>query len=1196
MFLAVLWQLAKRRKCVCKCITVFATCFTLLGAELSVPTLRLNAQLPEPTSRIYLPFTSANEKNLSGSIDELESRLSNATPTVMPTVMPSASPTMTPTATVVATLVVKTPVVTMPVAMPTVVMPTVAAPTATPLPTQEMMGTATAAATSTSTATVVATQTAEPSATTAVTVESPTVESPMVEPPVTATAVMPTVEPSATATPVVETPVVETRTAEMSTVDPTATVIPTDAPPLFEVPASATPTAAATTKETAIVNSVPTSTSVPTATSADTPADTPTATNVPKPMVRVTQYSAYDSVTEDANAPVVFRIERVGDSSQDVDVAFAIDGSSSAESASVNADELVIKAADGTPLTDQVTIPAGRDAVTISVEAKSDSTVEVPEIGHLRIRSGGHYNVDSGRSRARFTVRDKRSELTNDSKLIVATLAAQNGANTTATGIATVRLYNDNEMATVNVSFSGLTSPEIAAHIHEATTGNIVLSLPLGQVNDREWTIEAADPLLTNQEVLDALLSGGLYLNVHSRDYPNGEISGTLLQTSGSIEMPTPQDADPIEALTGTELRQDIVRFLTQATFGATPETVADLEARIAAKGGDRIAAYSEWLDEQMQMDSPSLYDFYNAYRPMYKALDPAGDEKIGYIKKGITEGWFTSAVYGKAQLRDRVGFALSEIFVVSLADKSIAKGAAGMASYYDMLRGNAFGPYETLLTDVSTHPAMGWYLSHFQNKAEQFNDLGEVTTSPDENYAREIMQLFSIGLVEMHPDGSLRLGRDGLPSRTYSQTDITELARVFTGWGMSVYNPDGGTTNTVAENNKFTFGRHNSFKPYHPYWATPMKMFEDSGHDPNHRRYVLYHDKGEKTVLGSTIPAGLSGEEDLARVMSLLSNNPNTAPFISYRLIQRLVTSNPSAGYLYRVSTTFDQTNGDLGAVVKVILLDPEARNLSFRAWDGYGKQKEPLVHFTAMLRLLQAHSNVAETHPLTKLIDYGLPSSHTAQYEDDVQLLILQSDTIQNHLEQAPLRAPTVFNWFLPTYSPIGSLAGSGLVAPELQVATENRVVNFYNVFYALLLTDGYKGGKPQATLSNVRTTYTPTATQWLRDPYMVVMDSNADGQLTDADAAFDDPAAVRTATKTIVDNLDLYLCGGRLQTNSPDIVASNGASADSYTTLIDGLVDIMAYEDHRTPEEAITARDERIREALFLIGTAPVCLVQR
>lgn len=784
-----------------------------------------------------------------------------------------------------------------------------------------------------------------------------------------------------------------------------------------------------------------------------------------------------------------------------------------------------------------------------------------------------------------------RATAVGESKLFVALLVAADGAETTATGIATVRLSNNQQRAFVYLNFKGLSSPQTKAYIRNTRTNATVLELPTGQLNNQRWPID--------QAILNKLRAEKLAITIQSEAYENGEIRAILVPVDGSIEMPPSPAPDSIEALTDNALQRDIARFLTQSTFGPTPKMVADLKARVEAKGGDRIAAYGEWLDEQMEMDSPSLQAFYKSYRQLYIDVEACTGASCGkepgkqftLIKNGLSEGWFTSAVYSKAQLRERVGLALSELFVISINDGTLKNSAIGVADYYDMLRQNAFGEYKTLLTDVSLHPAMGWYLSHIQNQAEQRDADGVVVVSPDENYAREVMQLFSIGLLQLHPDGSLKLGKDGQPIRTYGQPDITELSRVFTGWALSVRNPADGETDEVVENKKFNFSRHEFTARYHPYLSTPMKNFEG---EPGNR----YHDAGKKKVLGKIIKPRQSGQQDLDDAMMLLSNHANTAPFISYRLIQALVTSNPSSGYLYRVSSVFTETDGDLGEVIKAILLDPEARNPSFLAWRGYGKKKEPLVHFTAMLRLIQAESTVAESYPLTILPEaYGPSELDINRYEAGVNLLFLDTNEMQDPtvgFAQTPLRAPSVFNWFLPDYRPPGDISAAGLVAPELQLATENFVISYYNTFYNLLLTDGLKAGRPQDDADKTSTTY--ELPRWLLTPYMAVMDTNNDGEMTKDDDAFDQPEAIRNATAKLVDRLDIYLCSGRLRANSAKKLAAGGPTADPYTILVDGLVSTMGNLDFKSAAKAVTARNERIREALFLVGTAPDCLVQQ
>jgi uncharacterized protein (DUF1800 family) len=266
--------------------------------------------------------------------------------------------------------------------------------------------------------------------------------------------------------------------------------------------------------------------------------------------------------------------------------------------------------------------------------------------------------------------------------------------------------------------------------------------------------------------------------------------------------------------------------------------------------------------------------------------------------------------------------------------------------------------------------------------------------TSADENYAREVMQLFTIGLNELQPDGTYRLGRDGLPIATYDQGTIVETAKVFTGWGF--YSPE--------PKPNFSGARQNYYQP--------MMLYPEQ------------HDDGPKTIVGGVkIPAKQGGNTDLRLTLDALFRHPNTGPFICRQLIQRLVTSNPSPGYVYRVSEVFAHNGhgerGDLGAVVRAILLDYEARSPDVLRNIGYGKMKEPLLQATALLRAFDARSASGR---------YYLPNP-------------------EGTLGQAALRSPTVFNFFEPDYVLPGPLAAAGLHAPEYQIFTDTTAISIPN-----------------------------------------------------------------------------------------------------------------------------------------------------
>jgi uncharacterized protein (DUF1800 family) len=324
------------------------------------------------------------------------------------------------------------------------------------------------------------------------------------------------------------------------------------------------------------------------------------------------------------------------------------------------------------------------------------------------------------------------------------------------------------------------------------------------------------------------------------------------------------------------------------------------------------------------------------------------------------------------------------------------------------MLLRNSFGNFRELLRDVSLHPAMGLYLSHINNRrSDPANNI-----FPDENYAREIMQLFSIGLFELNIDGSLQLDNNGDPIPTYSNNEIREFAKIFTGFS---YGGPGAY-----------FGR-----AYPPNFSAPMQMF-DAAHEP-----------GSKNLLnGTVVPAGQTGMQDFDAAIDnlFLFNHPNVGPFIGKQLIQRLVTSNPSPAYIERVARAFngDTTGvrGDMRAVVKAVLLDPDAKAAPGTLTD-FGKLREPVVRYASILRQFGANS------------------------PDD--FIAVLGYFLQQVGKQHPLSAPSVFNFFLPAHSPAGEIADAGLVAPEFQITTSNSIVGISNIIDFVILAD-YVSDSPQ------------------------------------------------------------------------------------------------------------------------------------
>ncbi len=428
--------------------------------------------------------------------------------------------------------------------------------------------------------------------------------------------------------------------------------------------------------------------------------------------------------------------------------------------------------------------------------------------------------------------------------------------------------------------------------------------------------------------------------------------------------VPPPTQPPPV-----TISKAEAYRFLNQATFGAT-----DTEAQSVITLG-----YEAWIDQQLQrtasLELPHVQQVFSTYPP---------GADFTRLHEDRVDIWLRHALHAPDQLRQRVAFALSQIMVVSQSSPLVGY-PWGCASYYDMLAQNAFGNFRELMESVTLHPAMGVYLSMLGNqKPDAARNI-----RPDENYARELMQLFTIGLVELNPDGSRKTDAGGKPIPTYDQEIVQGFAHVYTGWSYSGAASFAAASPTIANQTR-------SMQAYPEQHATGTK------------RLLSY-----PGAVASVIPAGQSPEKDLDDALDNIFNHPNVGPFIAQRLIQHLVTSNPSPQYVERISRKFDNDGsgkrGNLAAVVKAVLLDADARTAPTVATAG--KLKEPLLRLTQLWRAYDA-------------------TSQSGKY--NVQ-------NITGLIGQGPLQAPSVFNFFSPFYAPPGEIANQGLVAPEMQVTTE-------------------------------------------------------------------------------------------------------------------------------------------------------------
>jgi uncharacterized protein (DUF1800 family) len=441
-------------------------------------------------------------------------------------------------------------------------------------------------------------------------------------------------------------------------------------------------------------------------------------------------------------------------------------------------------------------------------------------------------------------------------------------------------------------------------------------------------------------------------------------VAGCGGSSGGGGGQPPPPPPPPITTA-------EAFQFLNQATFGATQD-----EAQRVIN-----MRYEAWIDDQLSKPvSLQLPHVQSLPLPQF----------IGQLQNDRVDIWFRNALNGEDQLRQRVAFALSEIMVVSQLGV-LNNYPYGLASYYDTLSRNAFGNYRDLIEDVTLHPAMGVYLSMLGNeKPDAANNI-----RPDENYARELMQLFSIGLVELNLDGTVKTDTQGQPIPTYDQATIEAFAHVYTGWTFAGAPVFRGARVTLTNQ------------------VIPMQLWQN------------FHDTGPKTLLnGFVVPAGQTGDQDLAMALDNIFNHDNVGPFLATRLIERLTTSNPSPQYVERVARVFNDNGqgirGDLGAVVKAILLDAEARSNSNSDTDG--KIKEPLIRLTQLFKAYNA-------------------TSQSGRYPLGFAYIVFG---------QGPLQASHVFNFFSPFYAPPGEISDSGLVAPELEIATEYLNTYITNYFF--------------------------------------------------------------------------------------------------------------------------------------------------
>ena len=511
------------------------------------------------------------------------------------------------------------------------------------------------------------------------------------------------------------------------------------------------------------------------------------------------------------------------------------------------------------------------------------------------------------------------------------------------------------------------------------------------------------------------LLSG---IVIHGQVYTDyigaGHAQGVVVTSSSNSNQ-----TNEYASVNGSGLATDVygaARFLNYASLGADIETINT----VADQG------ISNWLDEQFAMPlqvnfKDTTWMIWEHFYPQYIAIWGEnfivnhGDAVIPYWFYWKM-AWWNNILKSNDHVRQRVTQAMSQIFVIS-EKSNLQLSGPGMADYYDMLYQHAFGNFRDLLYDISLHPMMGFYLSHINNpKSDVINNI-----HPDENYAREIMQLFSIGLFELNADGTRQLDGNGNPIPTYDNNDIKEFAKIFTGLAPSGYYWPWDDLSWIPTE----WGNEYNESPATTITWEPMVPFDN------------WHEPGTKYLLnGQVVPTGQTALEDINDAIDNLFNHPNVGPFIGKLLIQRLVKSNPTPAYVNRVAAKFNNNGngvrGDMKAVIRAILTDAEALDCSWIVDPYAGKLKEPMLRYTQALRAFNV------TNQSDRLWNWGY--------------------LFDEAVSQGVLTSPSVFNFYLPDYQPNGPLADADLFAPEFQIHTSATAINFINLAYDWFINDYY------------------------------------------------------------------------------------------------------------------------------------------
>ncbi|PWQ92568.1 DUF1800 family protein, partial [Leucothrix pacifica] len=628
------------------------------------------------------------------------------------------------------------------------------------------------------------------------------------------------------------------------------------------------------------------------------------------------------------------------------------------------------------------------------------------------------------------------------------------------------------------------------------------------------------------------------------------------------------EDQFPIDASKVLTLK-DAHRLLLQTTFGPTKSDQDEVQ-RIGVE---------RWLDQQF--NAPSAYDDpddnHQTHLQRTIEIAQAAEPSINWYETAVFNSpiadfsvdeyqmaaWWENAIglhpqnteHGTDQLRQRMAYALSQILVVSAFEPPLFRRGEALAHYYDILARHAFGNYRDLLGEIARNPAMGVYLSHQGNRK---TDLSKGVT-PDENFARELMQLFTLGLYELNLDGSAN--RDGNPNTypdagealipTYTETDITELSKVMTGWDL-------------VGNERFGIN-YPSQGDY-----TQAMEFTASEHEDE----VAIGGDGSVSLLGQSfaLDAGDDGS-GMDAALDVLFNHPNVAPHISKHLIMRFVTSNPSGDYIARVAAVFanngSNVRGDLKAVLRAVLTDEEARNSDLIGPDS-GKIKEPLIAVSQLLRVLGA-----------------VPMNGWLSQDDVTRMSgVYWYKAPQEDLGQAALRSPSVFNFYSPDYTPSNSyFTQNGLVSPEMKLLTDQNLLEFSNLVF--LATYSFEKYRIEAVESQTLQQYAADKSHGYKfimqtslEELIALMTSAAGGDLDNLEPSWEPSRPYKTAAVNVaIDYFDERLLGGEMP-------------AEVRAAMFEYLMD-SADTNHGS---AIREAQMMAKDTVRMIATSSIYMVQK